>query len=521
MGRKAASPTTADPPTKHPGTLIVGLVHLFSRGQMGMEAYRTLVEVHVAGGLPSFTIAGLPAAAVRESRDRVRAALQTCGHPIPASRVTVHLGPADIPKEGGRFDLPIALGVLQVENKWKWPVNEYEFIGELGLSGAMRPVLGVLPAVLAARDAGRAMILPAGNAVEAALVKDARVYPATHLMEVVRHLNGDAPLKALKPSAPKPPQPFGVDLSEVRGHGEGKRALLIAAAGAHHLLMLGPPGSGKSMLAQRLITLLPRLAADDMLCAASIASVAGAPLAPILRAERPFRNPHHTATVAALVGGGTRPKPGEISLAHLGVLFLDELPEFSRGALEALREPLENGTVSIARSNHRVRYPCEFQLVAAMNPCPCGYLGDGTERCRCSESRLDRYRSRLSGPILDRFDIQVEIPRIPFDKLVQPLGEGESAALARKASAALQRQLQRSGAPNARLTNRQLWRTAALSPQARRVLMKAADRWQLSNRTVTRILKVARTVADLADAEALTPEHVAEAIHLRCLDRLL
>ena len=488
---------------------------------MGMDAYQTIVEVHVAGGLPAFTISGLPAAAVRESRDRVRAALQTCGHSVPPSRFTVHLGPADIPKEGGRFDLPIALGVLQVNNRWKWPAEEFEFIGELALSGALRPVRGALPAVLAARDAGRALILPAGNATEAALVRDAQVYPAEHLMQVVGPLNGTDPLPLLRPSEPDHGQPFDVDLADVRGHIEGKRALLVAAAGAHHLLMVGPLGSGKSMLAQRLITLLPRLSIEDMLCAASIASVAGTSLEAVFRAERPFRNPHHTASAAALVGGGSRPTPGEISLAHHGVLFLDELPEFSRRALEAMREPLESGAVTIARSRHRVQFPCEFQLIAAMNPCPCGFLGDGTDRCRCSETRLNHYRARLSGPLLDRFDMHMEIPRVHFDDLVQPLDRRESAALARRVQAARRRQLDRCGVLNARLTNRQLWHTATLSPAARRVLLGAVRRWQLSNRACTRILKVARTIADLAGSDALATQHVAEAVHLRCLDRFL
>ena len=486
-----------------------------------MDAYPVLVEVHLAGGLPSFTISGLPATAVRESKDRVRAALQTCGVRVPPSRITAHLGPADVPKEGGRFDLPIALGVVLAQQQPPGSPEAFEFIGELALSGELRPVRGVLPAVLAARDAGRALILPAANAAEAALVENARVHPAEHLLEVLDHLNGGEALPRLTPVPPDPARAFPVDLSDVRGHALAKRALLIAAAGGHHLLMVGPPGSGKSMLAQRLITLLPRLPAEDVLRVASIASVAGEPLAAICRGERPFRSPHHTASAVALVGGGSHPTPGEISLAHLGVLFLDELPEFPRRALEAMREPLENGTVTIVRSQHRARFPCEFQLIGAMNPCPCGFLGDGTDRCRCSETRIQHYRGRLSGPLLDRFDLHVEVPRIPFEELTGPPSNGESAGFAGAAALARARQIERSRTLNARLSNRQLFEAASLSEQARRLLLRSSEHWQLSNRSCTRILKVARTIADLAGSETLSAAHVAEALQLRCLDRSL
>ena len=497
----------------------MALARILSRGQRGMDAYPVVVEVHLAGGLPSFTISGLPAAAVRESKDRVRAALQTCGVPVAPSRITAHLGPADIPKEGGRFDLPIALGVMLAQGSPAWPSEKYEFIGELALSGELRPVRGALPAVLAARDAGHRLVLPAANAAEASLVEDARVYAAEHLLQVVEHLEGVQALPKLPPMPPERTWSHEIDLSDVRGHGLAKRALTIAAAGGHHLLMVGPPGSGKSMLAQRFVTLLPRLTSADILHAASIASVAGESFAAICRGKPPFRAPHHTASPAALVGGGSPPKPGEISLAHSGVLFLDELPEFPRRALEAMREPLENGTVSIVRSQDRAEFPCDFQLIAAMNPCPCGFFGDGTERCSCSESRIAHYRARLSGPLLDRFDIHVEVPRIPFEDLTGIPCGGESVDYAEAARQARSHQIERSGVPNARLTNRELWKVAILSPSARRLLLQASDRWRLSNRSCTRILKVARSIADLACVGVLTAEHVAEALQLRCLDR--
>lgn len=497
----------------------MGLASLLSRGQAGLDAYLVTVEVHLAGGLPGFAVTGLPAAAVRESKDRVRAALSTAGFKVPASRITVHLGPADIPKQGGRFDLPIALGVLIAEQGADWPTARTEFLGELGLNGDLRPIHGALPAVLAAREAGHALVLPAANAAEAALVADAEVYVAEHLREVVAHLAGTARLARVSPRTEPVPAGTGPDLGDVRGQTFAKRALLVAAAGGHNLLMIGPPGSGKSMLAERLGGLLPPLRREEMLRVASIASVAGEPGAATPTLAPPFRSPHHTTSAQALVGGGTRPRPGEISLAHRGVLFLDELPEFSRPALEALREPLESGVARISRVHEQLAFPAEFMLVAAMNPCPCGFRGDGTERCQCRPGRLEQYQSRISGPLLDRFDLHIEVPRVSFTDIAEPVSRGESADLRAQVERARAVQLGRGGKLNARLDSRALWRAVKLGTAERDLLQRATERWQLSARSALRVLKVARTLADLGNCVEVAAQHVAEALQLRCRDR--
>ncbi|MEO8464025.1 MAG: YifB family Mg chelatase-like AAA ATPase [Gammaproteobacteria bacterium] len=497
----------------------MALASLLSRGQAGLDAYLVTVEVHLAGGLPGFTVIGLPAGAVRESKDRVRAALASSGYSVPVSRITAHLGPADIPKQGGRFDLPIALGVIMADRQARWPTHTFEFLGELSLNGDLRPIVGALPAVLAAQKAGRALVLPAANAAEAALVVGAEVYVAATLTEVVQHLDGAQPLPRV--TARTEPFQFGIapDLGDVRGQVFGKRALTVAAAGGHNLLMIGPPGSGKSMLAERLAGLLPPLAHADMLHVASIASVAGELVTAEPTLAPPFRAPHHTTSAQALVGGGTRPRPGEISLAHRGVLFLDELPEFSRAALEALREPLESGVARISRVHEQLVFPAEFQLVAAMNPCPCGFRGDGTDRCHCSPGRLEQYAGRISGPLLDRFDLHIEVPRVAFADIAEPSAISESAQVREAVTAARVVQLDRGGRLNARLDARGLWRVVKLGTEQRELLKRAADRWQLSARSSLRVLKVARTIADLAGTAHVTAEHVAEALQLRCRDR--
>jgi magnesium chelatase family protein len=500
----------------------MSLARLNSRGQSGLDAYEVTVEAHLAGGLPGFAITGLPAATVRESKDRVRAALQTCARSVPPSRITVHLGPADVPKDGGRFDLAIALAIALAKKKSekeqpRWAIDDLEFLGELALSGELRPITGALPAVLAAQAAGRRVILPAANANEAAMVAGAEVYLARHLTEVLDHLDGVSPLPRVEPVPLPETVPCSADLADVRGQALAKRALTIAAAGGHSLLMVGPPGSGKSMLAERINGLLPLLRTAEVLRAASIASVAGKPVDQSLLP--PFRAPHHTISTAALVGGGSRPRPGEVSLAHHGVLFLDELPEFSRMALEALREPLETGIVRISRIREQVTFPAEFQLVAAMNPCPCGFLGDGTDRCRCPGTRVEQYRARVSGPLLDRFDLHIEVPRVGFAEITQSESTAESAALRTVVTRSRARQLARSGRLNARLNGNAIWQAIVLRAEQRALLKRAAERWQLSGRSVIRILKVARSIADLDDSDEVTAQHVAEAVQLRCLDR--
>jgi magnesium chelatase family protein len=497
----------------------MGLASLLSRGQAGLEAYQVTVEVHLAPGLPGFAVTGLPAAAVRESKDRVRAALNTSGYKVPVSRITVHLGPADIPKQGGRFDLPIALGVIVAELQPGWPTANLEFLGELSLNGDVRPITGALPAVLAAQKAGHALVLPAANAAEAALVRDAEVYTALHLNDVVQHLKGEFRLPRVLPRTEIGAANTAPDLADVRGQAFAKRALTVAAGGAHNLLMIGPPGSGKSMLAERLAGLLPPLHEDDMLRVASIASVAGEPSAANPTRTPPFRAPHHTTSAQALVGGGTRPRPGEISLAHRGVLFLDELPEFSRNALEALREPLESGVARISRVHQQMAFPAEFQLIAAMNPCFCGFLGDGTDRCRCTPAKLEHYRSRISGPLLDRFDLHIEVPRVSFAEIAEPAAAGESVQLREAVARVRGLQLARAGRLNARLDPRALWRSVELGTAERGLLKRAVDRWQLSARSSLRVLKVARTIADLAASERVDAVHIGEALQLRCRDR--
>jgi magnesium chelatase family protein len=503
----------------------MGLCILNTRVAQGIQALEVVVEVQSSGGFPGLSIVGLPELAVRESKDRVRGALKMSDFQFPRGRITINLAPADIPKEGGRFDLPIALGILGASGQLETAdLAHYEYLGELALSGLLRPVSAVLPAALAARDAQRALILPQENAAEAALVRNLAVYPAATLLDVCAHLNRTQLLPRLTSSPCSTPHLTTTpDLAEVQGQAHAKRALEIAAAGGHSLLLVGPPGTGKSMLALRLPGILPELTEDEALEAAAIRSVAGLPVfGSTPWRERPFRAPHHTASGVALVGGGSNPRPGEISLAHHGVLFLDELPEFERRVLEVLREPLETGTILISRATRQAEFPARFQLVAAMNPCPCGYLGDPSGRCRCTEKQITHYRSRLSGPLLDRIDMQLEVPRLPPEQFLNAGTTGEASAVVRqRVTRAREHQLRRAGYANAQLQPAAIQRDCVLDSQSQFILRRSMEQLALSARAYHRILKVARTIADLDDSEQITVHHLTEAIQYRRLAKAL